>query len=331
MFKKVFAVMAVLLPIFLFSACTGNGELDVETNLSDMNMETVDKALTGEDKNETEKIKLNKDEWLSKDDSGKIKIFSFNIKGGGEGINSEEQRKPRIIELLRDYYPDIIGFQEVNSVWYDWFNTDIFSDVYSFYGKPRDPENSKSERSLIMYNHHRFNLINSGDFWLNQDVYDDLKSASTAVGWDAKYQRVCSWVQLEDRESGKQFVVMNVHFDHKGVQARIKSAELMVKMADTWDIPVVITGDFNASEASGAYKIMLGGDYENVKYVAQSTMSWATSPGFYNEGTEFGEVIDHIFVSKGIFDVDSYAVIKEKYGGGRVSDHYPVYAVISFK
>lgn len=277
----------------------------------------------------TDATKLTEEGWLSNNDSNKIKVMSFNVKNGGEGVNTVDVRQPRILELFQNYYPDLIGYQEVTKDWIDWFSSDAFSELYAFYGKPRDPSKSNSEYSLIMYNYKKFTLLDSGDFWLNEEVLSDPTSASTAIGWDAALPRCCSWIRLEDINTKTQFVIMNVHFDHKGMQAVIHSSELMLKMADSWDIPVIITGDFNSSEYSAAYGVLSSGNYDNTKYIAETTMSWATSPGFFKKGTQYGEVIDHILISKDTFMVDSYSVITQDFGGGRVSDHYPIISVLS--
>jgi endonuclease/exonuclease/phosphatase family metal-dependent hydrolase len=282
--------------------------------------------LIGCSRNEDEGSILNKKGWGKVKVEDRLRVLTFNIKNGGEGIFSEENRRPRILELLKDYYPDIIGYQEVTMDWIEWFQTESFSELYSYYGKPREPVKANSEYSLIMYNHEKFTLKDSGDFWLNEDVAVDSSSTSTKTGWDASRPRNCTWILLEDNDTKSQLVVMNTHFDHKGMQAVIQSAELLLKMADQWEHPVVITGDFNSSETSTAYETLLSGNYENVKYIAKSTMSWATSPGFINKGTQYGEVIDHILIRKNTLKAEEYKVITEDYGGGRVSDHYPVLA-----
>lgn len=269
---------------------------------------------------------LSKKGWQKVHDENKLKVLTLNIKNGGEGIFSEENRRPRILSLLKDYYPDIIGYQEVTKDWIDWFQTESFSELYSYYGKPREPGKTNSEYSLIMYNYERFTLKDSGDFWLNEEVASDLTSTSTKTGWDASRPRNCTWILLEDKSTKAQLVVMNTHFDHKGLQAVIHSAELMLKEADQWNLPVIITGDFNSSESSTAYQTLQSGNYDNVKYIAENTMSWATSPGFLNKGTQYGEVIDHIFIRKNTYKAKEYKVIAADYGGGRVSDHYPVLA-----
>ncbi len=272
---------------------------------------------------------LSKKEWMKIHKENRIKTLTFNVKNGGEGAFSEDNRRPRILKMLKAYYPDIIGYQEVTKDWLNWFDTDAFSELYSYYGKPRQPDKANSEYSLIMYNHERFTMKDSGDFWLNEDVAADPASTSTKTGWDASRPRNCSWVLLEDKATQLQLVVMNTHFDHKGIQAVIHSANLMLNMADRWELPVIITGDFNTSEASAAYEALTKGNYDNAKYIAKDTMSWATSPGFLNKGTQFGEVIDHILLRKNTFEVEEYKVITEDYEGGRVSDHYPVLAVFS--
>ena len=56
------------------------------------------------------------------------------------------------------------------------------------------------EHSAIFYRKDRFTLIKNGDFWLSETPDQPSK------GWDATCcNRICSWVQLTDNATGKNF------------------------------------------------------------------------------------------------------------------------------
>ena len=43
---------------------------------------------------------------------GQVRILSFNVRYGGDGLRSEKSRAPLVIQTLRDAKPDSFGLQE---------------------------------------------------------------------------------------------------------------------------------------------------------------------------------------------------------------------------
>jgi len=80
----------------------------------------------------------------------------------------------------------------------------------------------KGEFSAVFYNHDRFKKLDGGTFWLSDTP------GACSFGWDAACRRICSWVKLEELESGEILHVFNTHFDHKGEVARRESAQLIL-------------------------------------------------------------------------------------------------------
>lgn len=97
---------------------------------------------------------------------------------------------------------------------------------------------------MIAYRRDRFDLLAAGDFWLAEtpDV--------AAIGWDAACIRICSWARLHDRAAGRALLFANTHWDHEGIVARRRSAELMKQRLGelAGDLPVILAGDFNSHE-----------------------------------------------------------------------------------
>jgi endonuclease/exonuclease/phosphatase family metal-dependent hydrolase len=57
----------------------------------------------------------------------------------------------------------------------------------------------------------------------------------------------------------KEFMALNLHFDHIGNVARVKSSELIlkkIKEINPKNLPVTVSGDFNLTEDSEPIKIM---------------------------------------------------------------------------
>ncbi len=67
---------------------------------------------------------------------------------------------------------------------------------------------------------------------------------------DAALTRICSWVRLKDRLTGRELIYANTHWDHRGKIARRKAAVLIKQKLPTLSKsqPVILTGDFNSTE-----------------------------------------------------------------------------------
>ena len=77
-----------------------------------------------------------------------------------------ENRKPNILKRISDYDFDIIGAQEVNDDMKAALMQDL-SDTYSVFGEGRKATR-KGEGTPIFYKTERFELMESGNFWLSE-------------------------------------------------------------------------------------------------------------------------------------------------------------------
>ena len=125
------------------------------------------------------------------------------------------------------------------------------------------------------------------------------------------------------KATGKKFVYLNTHLDHKGKVAREESIKLIVKRAEELageSLPVFITADFNSPTSNAIFKpmqeAMLDARIEAPVTDERGTLNcWGTTPP--------GVVIDHIFYRGA--EAQKFEVLRDKdYGAPYVSDHYPV-------
>ncbi|WP_312763763.1 endonuclease/exonuclease/phosphatase family protein [Epilithonimonas sp.] len=152
-------------------------------------------------------------------------------------------------------------------------------------------------------------------------------------GWDAAYNRVCTYAFFKIKKTGKQFLAMNLHFDHVGDVARVNSAKLIlekIKELNPKNLPLTLTGDFNLTDDSEPIKIIsksLTDSYYHSKkphYGPKGT--WQN----FDINTPSTERLDYVFV-KG-FDVLSNRTINDRRENLLYpSDHFPVLTEISFK
>ena len=102
----------------------------------------------------------------------------------------------------------------------------------------------------------------------------------------------------------------------------------VVDFAKTFDMPVVVTGDFNYKKGCDFYNEIISSGLSDAQDLAKDTMTGKTYHG-YNGGEE-GLPIDFIFVNDRITDVSKYRILTTKYYKQYTSDHYPIYADMKF-
>ena len=73
----------------------------------------------------------------------------------------------------------------------------------------------RGEYAAIFYRTDRFKELGRGNFWLSETPEE-----VASVGWDAALTRMVTWVELEDRVSGRALRVWCTHFD-RGKVARL--------------------------------------------------------------------------------------------------------------
>lgn len=245
------------------------------------------------------------------------RVMSFNIRCG-----EFEQRGKIVPELIADYAPDSIGIQECTHQWYVLLRAFLSSD-YDFVGVGRDTGDRSlacGEMSMILYKKDKYNLVESGTFWLSETPNE------VSLGWDGACRRICTYAVLENKETGEKYAHVNTHLDHVGQLARENGVELVKQKALSFDIPTVVTGDFNTSKRSSLYYALINGGLCDTQDAAEDTMYGRT---FHNyKGGEDGAPIDYILVNDKVSKVKTYKIIRDKIDDKFVSDHYPIYSDI---
>lgn len=253
-----------------------------------------------------------------------MRIMSFNIRCANVGTDSWEDRIDIVSQTILDSEADSIGVQEATPEWMATLKETV-GEKYSYVGVGRDDGDNEGEYSAIFYLKDKYTVIDSGTFWLSETP--DVPSR----GWDAACNRICTWVHLENKETGEQYVHMNTHFDHIGIAARKNSVDMIIERAKQFtDIPVVFTADMNVKEGSDNYNQFVTSDYfADTKFLAPDSMSYCTYHDTKPERHE-DDIIDYVMINDG-FEAVSYRVVTEGIDGRFVSDHYPIYADIIIK
>lgn len=253
-----------------------------------------------------------------------LNVMTYNIRYSTEkdGVNAWSKRKDNVKALVKFHEVDVLCAQEALAEQYDAV---LEHSDFEAVGAGRDDGQRKGEFSPIFYNKNRFTKKDGGVFWLSQTP--NLPSK----GWDAMFNRVCTWVRLYDKANKKEFLVFNTHYDHVGVQARIESAKLIKQKIQEIapKLPVVYTGDLNVTPETDAIA--------TIKSFLSDSKEVSVEPPYGPEGTFNGfkfdsplkDRIDYIFINKG-FKVQKYGVITDSKDQRYFSDHLPVFAKLFF-
>ena len=226
-----------------------------------------------------------------------LNVASFNIRNNSpkdyEKNDGWDQRKAILCDMINLEAFDIFGSQEVTKVQLDEMLA-MLPD-YDYIGVGRDYGDDRGEFCPIFYRKEVFEKLDGGTFWLSPTP--DVPSK----GWDAKYKRICTWGHFRHKASGKKICFMNVHFDHRGVQARIESAKLMLDYIkkSCKGMRVIVSGDYNVNQTSDSYKVLANSKILKDAHDA-ATVHFEPTGTFngFNPKRYTTHRIDHLFVSK---------------------------------
>ena len=254
-----------------------------------------------------------------------IGVLSQNVRNADDGENKNiSDRAPRLRRLVKDYQPDLIGTQEVTPTWIGYLEK-YFADTYGMVGCSREgPDATTGEWVMILYRLDRFELLDSGDFWLSETP-DRVSKVEGAI-----CSRSCTWARLKDKVTGKTLVFANTHLDHSNDEVREAQAKHLMEQLGSiaGDGPLILTGDFNTNPNSPVYNIPAETllDARRRALEIRSTVGWTCdSYGAENPG----RTIDYCFYSD-----HSVALwhknLNDRYGG-YLSDHYGVFTELILK
>lgn len=251
-----------------------------------------------------------------------ISIMSFNLRYDEpkDGVNQWENRKQASIKMFNETKPSIFGIQEGLHHQVEFLDKNLSN--YKYVGVGRDDGRLAGEYSAIFYVTNRFEVLESGNFWLSETP------ETPSRGWDANNIRIVTWVKLKDIEKARTIYVFNTHFDHKGTVSQRESSKLLaekIRNIENPSAPVFITGDFNMLFNNSKLRPI-------TKKYASAQESSAISDG-NNSFNAFGKWvlnrnIDHIFYRNAT--ALAYKTIVKNYGPLFISDHYPILAHFNY-
>lgn len=260
----------------------------------------------------------------SKAQSHNFATFNIRYANPNDVGNLWEDRLPHVASLIQFHQISLFGIQEGlhHQV------TGLAKSLdYSFIGVGREDGTEKGEYAAILYDAQKYKLLENGTFWLSPTPERPSK------GWDAAFNRICTWGKFEDQE-GTEFFVFNVHYDHIGQQAREESSKLVLSKVDEINkenLPVLLMGDFNIKPENPAYQTIVSKEgWRDARLVSKipSYGPAGSFTGFDWERIPDG-IIDHVF-AKGRLTVIRHGILTDNYGKKYPSDHFPVLVEVMF-
>lgn len=275
---------------------------------------------------------------------GVIRVMSYNVRiapyaEDDDTTNAWSYRLPKIALLLEYYKPDIVGFQEVSALQIKGLARCGYSKPYDFLVSGVSGGDDGQIHLAIMYNTAVCEPI------APLAVHWFTKTGKIGADYDGSGQERCViYAQFKSKATGLLWFFMTTHFDHGGPNARAQSAADLIKLAASFDAPVVITGDFNCFPQAGGKEL-----YDFLTFscpavtdsallaecrvgVAGSWMGWDYDQ--YRDRTATYHY-DHILISKNAC-VFQYGVLDDRVWDEAFgcelypSDHRPVIADISW-
>ena len=258
-----------------------------------------------------------------------FKVMSFNIKVDATDNLTDTKgwglRKEACIEMIRQHEPAIIGLQEATFTNQWLWLKEALKDRYNGCGLNRDTgkESGNGEVMGILYDKTVLMRLHHGTFWLSETPDKVSKS------WNSACYRTATWATFVHIDTGKKFIFINTHLDHKSKDARKNGMKVIndrFAMYNPEGWPQILTGDFNTTSDNEAFL--------HIEQTMKNTRSSAPE-GKTDNRTTFNawkdsnhSIIDHIYVSNDV-EVLKYATIIKKYGQCEfISDHYPIVAQI---
>lgn len=265
-----------------------------------------------------------------------IRVGSYNIRLSPCDVgtpNAWDCRKLDLVALVKKMDLDAFGMQEVCPDQAQYLREQL--PEFAFVGDHREADRKSGEASPVFYRKSRFEAEKSGTFWLSK-----TPDTPGLKGWGAACPRVCSYLILKDKVTGKRFCFANTHTDHVSELAREKGMLLIIDRMKDFGAgsPIVFTGDHNCC-------------YEDAPAVAvrkvlkdSRDITETKDPGPRNTFQGFGKYkdgpvnregavrdycIDYIYVSDGTRVLD-FVTHDDKRPGTDLypSDHFPVTATI---
>ena len=240
------------------------GDYSITANLSNKTLEIL--LYTNDPVDPDEPVEP--DEPVDPSEDTPVKVASYNIRywnGDGDTGNADfrawPNRKAKVFEMIRKHDMDVCGLQEVTQQMSPDIIRELTEYTYVGYGRDNGLENSESsstgEQTGLIYKKDKFNELDRGRFFLSNTP----NSVSRVP--NSMFNRLATWVKLQDKETLKEFIFASTHFDHPTDSSvadlvREQQAQYAVSniLSIAGNLPIFFVGDFNSESNTTAYSVL---------------------------------------------------------------------------
>jgi endonuclease/exonuclease/phosphatase family metal-dependent hydrolase len=248
-----------------------------------------------------------------------IRVVTWNILLGRDSTwpwnrHGWPVRKPALASALAATNPHILCVQEALDA--QLIFLERMMPRHQRVGVGRDDGRAAGEHCAIFFDSARFEGAGSGTFWLEEPT--DRPPDRLLFG----PKRICTWVRLRDRLSGRYLCVYNVH-NYLTEQAQLEAVRLIrarLAAVDPADA-IVLAGDFNAAPAARSRR-----EFEGAGLVSSAALMGkpAGTPTYQFYGIRLNS-FDEILVDRRWLVVE-HRVLDVKPRNTFPSDHFGVMA-----
>lgn len=251
-----------------------------------------------------------------------LTVMTFNLRYASEIEQPRwSERRDLAAATIRRESPDVVGTQE--GLYDQLRDLEERLDGYRWIGLGREG-GSRGEHMAIFYRTARLEPLEYDHFWLSP--------TPRVIGsrcFDATLPRMVTWVRFRERETDREMVVANTHFDHESQIARERSAHLLRDWAAGVErtTPCIVTGDFNAEARRNlVYGLLVDDDQFDDTFVTarEAGEDHGTFHGFSGTPWRRGR-IDWI-LTRGPWSCERAAIVTLGEDDRWPSDHFPVVA-----
>jgi endonuclease/exonuclease/phosphatase family metal-dependent hydrolase len=256
----------------------------------------------------------------AKSDPGAVRVVAWNIHCGQDEGPAWQRlhwpaRKRALRAALVQAAPDVLCVQEARPGQVAFLERLL--PGHERVGVGRDGDGG-GEHCAVFFRRARFERLGGGTFWLNGPGDAPPRSAFAVP-------RICTWVRLRDRESGRVVRLYNSHLPLTERARRAAARVLLAQVAagDPSDV-VVLTADFNAPPSAASRRLFAEAGLADAAALAGGRPGLRT---FHVGGIPL-RCLDGILVGPG-GKVDRHLVLDAKPGNRFPSDHFGLLADVA--
>jgi endonuclease/exonuclease/phosphatase family metal-dependent hydrolase len=263
--------------------------------------------------------------------AGMIRVMTFNLRtaGADDGLNRWDQRRELAIARIRAFSPDLVGLQEIHGAKQAPDLRAALPD-YQFLGIERGgPGDAGHEIAAVLVRSGAFEVLSERHFWVSR-----TPDVPASRSWGSAYVRTAAFVHLRRRAGGFELLLANTHLDYTPCACR-EGARCLRRELDALppDLPIIVTGDFNAAKSRlTAYHDLLGSASARPLVDVLRARPGGLPPG--GEGTfhafgklNAGQAIDWVLASPQLAVVDA-GIDRSAQPPLYPSDHYPLWVIL---